>query len=68
MDENQKMSYDRLLTCEVKTGYKDENSVKAKGRTKSVENGLNLYFYQCKFCGNFHLTKRKSKMTKPVIE
>lgn len=45
--------------CESKWRYSDEVGARAAGQRISEQLGIPLYFYPCKLCRGFHLTRKK---------
>jgi hypothetical protein len=46
---------DRARSCTSKDGYPSE----AHARAVAAMNGMTLNVYPCKYCGSWHLTRRR---------
>lgn len=45
--------------CLSKIRYPDQMTARAAGMYYGPRNNVTLYVYQCKFCGGWHLTKKR---------
>lgn len=55
-----KSFYKAMRQCYRKAGYTTEKKARNKVKKILEISGVKLYVYDCRQCGNFHLTKNKT--------